>query len=175
MNNVNYVLIWTDCKGCGVQELCGTTMDCDAPCGYITSPGYPTSLAVLHDTNCRWWIRASHKQVVEIEFLDFDVDYLAEEDSGLVTDPRCLQAFISLFSVVIKRQPLVRRIIGRFCNDNRPPGSTIVSTSSVMELQYSVKTISDSNSTKGFLAKYRFKDLDLVDLDAGNTTQGTFV
>ena len=175
LNNVVFVLIWTDCKGCGVQEQCGTAMYCDVPCGYITSPGYPKSFAALNDANCGWWIRASHNQVVEIEFLDFDVNYLAEGDSRLDADPLCLQASVSVFTVASETQPLIRHIIGRFCNDNKPPDSPIVSTTPVMELQYNVKIIGDGNSTRGFLARYRLKDLDLVALDAGNTTQGIVV
>ena len=175
LKSAHFVRIWPDCKGCGVQEQCGTTIDCDAACGYIISPGFPNPLTPLYDTNCRWWIRASLNQVVEVEFLDFDVNYLAEDDSGLVADPHCLQTFISLFTVVIEKQPPIRHIIGRFCNDNKPPESAIVSTSSVMELQYSLKTVSEGKLTRGFLAKYRLKNLDAVSLDAGNTTQGTSV
>ena len=175
LNNVTDVLLWAECKGCGVQEQCGATMDCNVPCGYIASPGYPNSVAALNDANCRWWIRASHNQVVEIEFLDFDVNYLAEGYSGLDADPHCLQASVSVFTVASETQPLIRHIIGRFCKDNKPPDSPVVSTTSVMELQYSVKMISDGNSTRGFLARYRLKDLDLVALDVGNSTQGIVV
>ena len=149
-------------------------MDCGGPCGYITSPGYPAPLAALHATNCRWWIRASQNQIVEIEFLDFDVKYLADDDSRWASDPSCLQASVSLFTVpdenVFKRHP-----IGRFCNDNKPPDDGIFFTSSLLELQYSEKMTSGGNSTRGFLARYRLRDLDLVVVDAGNITHGTFL
>ena len=148
-------------------------MDCDAPCGYITSPEYPKPLAALHDTNCRWSIHASDDQVVEIEFLDFDVNYAAEDDSGSVADPRCLQASVSLFTVAVQKVDLVRRSIGRFCNDNKPPDNAIASTSSVLEVQYSLKMTSGGNSRRGFLARYRLKGVHHFAVDAGNTTQGT--
>ena len=174
-NNVIYVLIWQDCKGCGLHEQCGKTMDCDTSCGYIASPGYPDPLASLDYTNCRWLIHASHNQVVEMEFLDFDVEYRAEGDGRPVADPRCLQSSVSLFTVASETQPFIRHIIGRFCNGNKPPDSAVVSTSPVMELQYSVRMISDRKSMRGFLARYRLKNSDLVVLDAANTTQGTVV
>ena len=173
LKNAIIVLIWTECKGCGVQEQCGAAMDCDGPCGYIASPGYP--VAAFNEANCRWRIRASHNQVVEIEFLDFDVNYLAEGDTGLDADPRCLHASVSVFTVASETQPLILHIIGRFCNENKPPHSPIVSTTSIMELQYSVNTIAHGNSTRGFLARYRLKDSDPVALDAGNITQGIVV
>ena len=150
-------------------------MDCGGSCGYITSPGYPAPLAALDATNCRWWIRAPQNQVVEMEFLDFEVKYLAESDSERPADPHCLQASVSLFTVAAENESFFKRHpIGRFCNDNKPPDDGIVSTSSVLELQYSRKATSDGNPTRGFLARYRLKDLDLVVVDAGNITQGIF-
>ena len=151
-------------------------MDCGGPCGYIISPGYPAPLAALDATNCRWWIRVPQNQIVEIEFLDFDVKYRAEDDSEWTADPRCLQASVSLFTVADENESFFkRRPVGRFCNDNKPPDNGIVSTSSVLELHYSRKTTSGGNSTTGFLARYRLKDLDLIVVDAGNISQGTFL
>ena len=103
------------------------------------------------------------------------MNYLAKDDTGLAADPRCVHAFVSLFTVAIEKQSLFRHIIGRFCNDNRPPDGVIVSTSPVLELQYSEKMTSDGKSTHGFLARYRLTDLHLVALDDGNTTEGTDV
>ena len=151
-------------------------MDCGGPCGYISSPGYPAPLTALRATNCRWWIRASQNQVVEIDFLDFDVKYHAEDDSRRAADPRCLQAYVSLFTVADENELFfTRNPIGRFCNDNKPPDDGIVSTSSVLELQYSSKETSGGNPTRGFLARYRLQDLNLVVVDAGNITQGNFL
>ena len=102
--------------------------------------------------------------------------YLAGNDSGLAADPHCLQASVSVFTVADENESFFkRRPIGRFCNDNKPPVDGIVSTLSVLELQYSRKTTSDGNPTRGFLARYRLQDLDLVVVDAGNITQGTFL
>ena len=91
-------------------------------------------------------------------------------------DPRCLQAFVSLFTVANGEEYLIRHI-GRFCNENRPPENPIVSTSSALELLYSVQMTPGGNSKRGFLARYRMKDVDvdLLALDAGHYTQGTIV
>ena len=103
-------------------------------------PGYPALLAAPHATNCRWWIRVPQNQTIEIEFLDFDVKYLAEDDSRWAADPRCLQASLSLFTVGDGNEFFfTRHPIGRFCNDNKPPDDGIVAKSPVLELQYSRK------------------------------------
>ena len=113
---------------------------------------------------------------MEVEFLDFDVKYLAEDDSGWAPDPRCLQASVSLFAVVVENVYFFKRHpIDRFCNDNKPPDDGIVSASPVLELQYSRKAASGGDPGRGFLVRYRLKDLDLVVVDDGNITQGTYL
>ena len=146
-----------ECKGCGVQQQCGFTMDCGGPCGYIASPGYPQPPG-QHSINCRWWIRAPQNQVVELEFLDFDV---AESNKGMVSDPLCLQAHVSLFTVLELKESGhndIRYVVDRFCNGNPPPAAAIVSSESVLEVQFGLTNItSDANSMmRGFLANYHF-------------------
>ena len=72
-----------ECKGCDVQEQCGFTIECGEPCGYIASPWYP-ELPRQHGMNCHWWIEASQDQVVQLEFIDFDVISMTESEACLL-------------------------------------------------------------------------------------------
>ncbi|XP_012276352.1 cubilin [Orussus abietinus] len=103
------------------------------PSGYIHSANYPKNYP--HNQNCEWLLRVDVNHVVNLTFIDFDL-----EDTANCTDD-----YVKIFDGSTKEDPL----LGTHCRSSLPP--SYISTSNELLIVMRSDSIVTS---KGFRASY---------------------
>ena len=101
-------IVFTECPGCGVGVPQKGMARCYAPCGIVTSLGYPGGYKP--NLSLTWRITVAHRTYVSFSFTSFDVvsdDASCKQDHVIVND---------LDRTASRLIPL-----GTFCNPKLPP------------------------------------------------------
>ncbi|XP_055924933.1 uncharacterized protein LOC129956919 isoform X2 [Argiope bruennichi] len=125
-----------DCPGCGIGDFqCSEQHLCSSDCGTIISIGYP--LKYQNNHRCGWLIRAQESRFINLTFQDFDI----------IGGENCQYDYLSVFDGDKNHKS---NLIGRFCNEKKPPPQ-IISSWNTLLLEFS----SDVSETgRGFSIKY---------------------
>ncbi|CAL1283053.1 unnamed protein product [Larinioides sclopetarius] len=125
-----------DCPGCGIGDFqCSEQHLCNSDCGTIISIGYPLNYQNNH--RCGWLIRAQESRFINLTFQDFDIR----------GGENCQYDYLSVFD---GEQNHKSNLIGRFCNEKKPPPQ-IISSWNTLLLEFS----SDASEVgRGFSIKY---------------------
>ena len=130
-----------ECPKCGSNDSSPSTLHiCSSPCGSILSINYPNNYFDNH--RCRWLITAPSDHYINLTIDDFDVpsETLFNYGSG-----DCLFDHVSFVD------DLSKKLIGRFCNLNRPPPFILSSWNKLL-----IEFNTDSKLTgKGFKFSYK--------------------
>ena len=135
------------CSRCGLADgSCSFLHICSSSCGFILSVNYPSNYSDNH--RCRWLITAPPDHYINLTINDFDVPSETIFNYGLGD---CLFDHVSFVD------GLSKKLIGRFCNSNRPP-HFIVSSWNKLLIEFNT----DSKLTgKGFSFSYKLSQFSL--------------
>ncbi|GIY02235.1 contactin-associated protein like 5-3 [Caerostris extrusa] len=132
-----------DCPGCGAGDFqCSERYLCETTCGRILSIGYPLNYQNNH--RCGWLIRTKPSYFINLTFLDFDI----------IGGENCQNDY---FAVYDGNKNHKAHLIGRFCNEKKPPDQIVSSWNSLL-LEFS----SDADATgKGFSLEYTSRSFQM--------------
>ena len=98
-----------------VDKNCGGWIT--APSGVIQSPNYPGDYGASDD--CRWFIQVPQNHIVQLQFLDFDVepgtncsyDHVAVSPKYLFNGVKALYLNLYIFSMLFFKLEIIRKKI----------------------------------------------------------------
>ncbi|RWS17134.1 Plasminogen-like protein [Dinothrombium tinctorium] len=115
---------------------------CNSVCdsGYLTSPNYGENRVYTSNTLCSWTIEAPKNKLIELNFLNFDVEYSF----------RCRLDGLYIFDGKTRKD----RLLQMLCGQNIP--DRLVSTSNALHLVFITNAL---RNAKGFLLKYSIHEV----------------
>ncbi|XP_069787318.1 cubilin [Narcine bancroftii] len=118
--------------------------------GTITSPENPANYP--HGGKCIWYISVQAGHVIHLTFISFNIEF----------NVNCSKEYVEVYDVNLDRP------MGRYCGRSIPP--SVISSGNLMRLLF----VSDSNTTKGFLAMYDTLHASTVCREEFFDSTGTF-